>query len=72
MTEKQRNAVMRLEEMRMAAVVATNGFEFALIPHTNSRNSLHVVGLKVLVYIGSIAAIVVVRVRRWENGIWHS
>lgn len=36
-----------MEEMKLAAVAHLDGFDLALIPHINSRNSLHIVGLKV-------------------------
>ena len=36
-----------MEELKLAAVAQLDGFDLALIPHINSRNSLHIVGLKV-------------------------
>ena len=45
---------MRLEELKMAAVAQLGEFDFALIPHTNSRNSLHIVGLKVCLGLAAL------------------
>ena len=45
--ERQRGAVIQMEELKLAAVAHLDGFDLALIPHINSRNSLHIVGLKV-------------------------
>ena len=45
--ERQRGAVIQMEELKLAAVAQLDGFDLALIPHINSRNSLHIVGLKV-------------------------
>lgn len=38
-----------MEQLKLAAVACLDGFDLALIPHINSRNSLHIVGLKVRV-----------------------
>ncbi|KAK9812945.1 hypothetical protein WJX72_006130 [[Myrmecia] bisecta] len=46
MTEAQHNALTALEALKMAALVLLPDYDLALIPHSNARNLLHVVGLK--------------------------
>lgn len=48
--------IRHMEETKMAAVVHLKAFDFALIPHTNVKNGIHIIGLKV-----SACAVLLVR-----------
>lgn len=46
-TEDSKDTIRKLEEDKLAAIAHLKAFDFALIPHTNQKNALHIVGLKV-------------------------
>jgi hypothetical protein len=46
-SEASQNTIWQMAREKMAALVHLKTFDFALIPHTNQKNSLHIVGLKV-------------------------
>jgi hypothetical protein len=43
----QHDTLKNMVADKLAAVVHLDGFDFALIPHINKKNGLHIVGLKV-------------------------
>eukprot|EP00884_Botryococcus_braunii_P006341 jgi/Botrbrau1/15708/Bobra.4_1s0081.2 len=46
--EASKKIIRKMEEDKLAAIAHLKAFDFALIPHTNQKNGLHIVGLKLL------------------------
>lgn len=44
-TQRQRDAVSKLVELKKALVVPLTTFDLVLIPHSNQKRSLHVLGM---------------------------